>query len=226
MVTTSDSKGFVLAPKGDKGVAGAAAPDNGTIGFAPAADAPLGSNVLDIKTTTGGPVVVWFPQAQPKAPGRLLSELTALGYASNVKTRSVNDTAGAFDVTAQIEVLGANVGTTTGYTTVVYEPYQNGYQGATGWHRNDVVHGLVWSTRAPVSGHCTQAAPCPFSQFVAENPKATVITNNPPNGSTDGGNGIKFRVGQNSGGTDIGSEYLVDDVVYGFGTAVQYDFGG
>ena len=88
------------------------------------------------------------------------------------------------------------------------------------------MHGLVWSTRAPVSGHCTQAAPCPFSQFVAENPKATVITNSPPNGGTDGGNGIKFRVGQNSGGTDIGSEYLVDDVVYGFGTALQYDFGG
>ena len=43
-------------PKGDKGI-GAAALDNGTIGFAPAADAPLGSTVLDSRDA-GGPVVV------------------------------------------------------------------------------------------------------------------------------------------------------------------------
>jgi hypothetical protein len=97
---------------------------------------------------------------------------------------------------------------------VVFEPYNNGEAGLTAWHRSDVVHGKVWSTQALPSGDCSQAVPCAFSTFVAENPRATVLD-------------AKFRIGQNAGtpATDAG-EYQVDDVVYGFGPTVSYDLGG
>ena len=144
------------------------------------------------------------------AKGRLLSELTSFGYASKTVSRPNP----AYDVTAQIEVTGSSAAHfASGYTTVVYEPYVNGLQGATGFNRNDVVHGKVWSTQALPSGDCSRRCPAAFSTFVAQNPRAVVLD-------------AKFRIGQNSGTpvNDAG-EYLVDDVVYGFGTSVDYDLG-
>ncbi|MEO9176792.1 MAG: hypothetical protein ABI317_14865, partial [Gaiellales bacterium] len=209
-VTSANLQGFVLAPDGDNTPAygGPDAPGNGTVTFAPSSDAPLGANALDMKTITGKSVVVFLPSAGTK--GRLLSELTSFGYASKVVSQPSVDN----DVTAQIEVVGsAATHFGSGYTTVVFEPYVNGETGLTAWHRSDVVHGKVWSTQALPSGDCSQAVPCAFSTFVAENPRATVLD-------------AKFRIGQNSGtpATDAG-EYLVDDVVYGFGTTLDYDLG-
>jgi hypothetical protein len=209
-VTASNLQGFVLAPDGDNTPAygGPDAPGNGAVGFAPSADAPLGANALDMRTITGMSVAVFLPSAGTK--GRLLSELTSFGYASKVISQPGPDD----DVTAQIEVVGSTATHfASGYTTVVFEPYVNGEAGLTGWHRSDVVHGKVWSTKPLPSGDCSQAVPCPFSTFVAENPRATVLD-------------AKFRIGQNSGtpATDAG-EYLVDDVVYGFGTTMNFDLG-
>ncbi len=202
-VTAATLNGFVLAPDGDNGDV----PGNGVVSFVAAPDAPKGANVLDMQTTTGKSVVVYLPVAA----GRLLSELTSFGYASKV----VSAPNPAYDVTAQIEVVkssAAHFG--SGYTTVVFEPYVNGNQGVTGWHRNDVVHGKVWSTQALPSGDCSQAVPCPFSTFVAENPQAIVLS------------APKFRIGQNAGtpANDAG-HYQVDDVVYGFGTTLNFDLG-
>jgi hypothetical protein len=209
-VTAANLNGFVLAPDGDNTPAygGSDAPGNGTTTFVAASGSPKGSNVLDMQTTTGKSVVVFLPSAA----GRLLSELTSFGYASKVVTAPST----ALDVTAQIEVLHSSATHfSSGYTTVVYEPYVNGYQGTTGWHRNDVVHGKVWSTQALPSGDCSQAAPCSFATFVAENPQATIMS------------APKFRIGQNSGtpANDAGN-YQVDDVIYGFGSALNFDLGG
>jgi Collagen triple helix repeat (20 copies) len=209
-VTAANLNGFVLAPNGDNTPAygGSDTPGNGTTTFVTAANSPMGSSVLDMKTVTGKSVVVFLPSAA----GLLLSELTSFGYASKV-VASPNT---AYDVTAQIEVLHSSAKAfSNGYTTVVYEPYVNGYQGTVGWHRNDVVHGMVWSTKALPSGDCSQAAPCSFATFVAENPQATIMS------------APKFRIGQNSG-TPAGDagEYQVDDVIYGFGSALSFDLGG
>jgi hypothetical protein len=200
----------MLAPDGDNTSAygGTDAPGNGTTTFVGAAGAPLGTGALDMKTVTGKSVAAFLPAAGTK--GRLLSELTSFGYASKV----IAQPAPSNDVTAQIEVTGSTATHfLSGYTTVVFEPYVNGESGLTGWHRSDVVHGKVWSTQALPSGDCSQAAPCAFSTFVAENPRAIVAD-------------AKFRIGQNSG-TPAGDagEYLVDDVIYGFGTTVDYDLG-
>jgi hypothetical protein len=208
-VTAGHLNGFVLAPDGDNTAAfgGSDAPGNGSVAFVTAADAPKGTSVLDMQTTTGKSVVTFLPSAA----GRLLSELTSFGYASKVIASPNPD----YDVTAQIEVLNSSAPAfKSGYTTVVFEPYNNGNVGVTGWHRNDVVHGKVWSTKALPSGDCSQAVPCAFSTFVAENPKATIMS------------APKFRIGQNSGtpATDAG-EYQVDDVIYGFGSALNFDLG-
>jgi hypothetical protein len=203
-VTAADMHGFVFAPNGDDGDT----TPNGSVSFDAVTGAPKGANVLDMQTTTGRGVVVYLPVAA----GRLLSELTSFGYASNV----ISAPNPAYDVTAQIEVVGSSATHFgSGYTTVVFEPYLNGNQGAVGWHRNDVVHGKVWSSQALPSGDCSQSVPCPFSTFIAENPKATVLS------------APKLRIGQNGGtaATDAG-QYQVDDVIYGFGTAVNFDLGG
>lgn len=209
-VTATSLHGFVLAPDGDNTAAfgGPDAPGNGTVGFVADATAPLGSGALDMKTVTGKSVVSFLPAAG--ANGRLLSELTSFGYASKV----ISQPAPVNDVTAQIEVTGSTAAHfSSGYTTIVFEPYVNGESGLAGWHRSDVVHGKVWSTQALASGDCSQAVPCAFSMFVAQNPRAVVLDS-------------KFRIGQNSG-TPVsdGGEYLIDDVVYGFGTTVDYDLG-
>jgi Collagen triple helix repeat (20 copies) len=204
-VTQATLNGFVLAPNGDNG----AATPNGTVSFAAAADATRGSGVLDMETLTGKSVVAYLPAAA----GRLLSELTSFGYASKVITAANNNS--AYDVTAQIEVYrSSSTAFASGYTTVVFEPYMNGNQGTAGWHRNDMVHGKVWSTKALPSGNCSQALPCLFSQFVAENPLAIVLS------------APKLRVGQNSGtpANDAG-HYQVDDLIYGFGNTLNYDLG-
>jgi hypothetical protein len=209
-VTSETPRGFVLAPDGDNTPAfgGTDAPGNGTTSFVSAAGAPLGTGALDMTTVTGKSVAAFLPAAGAK--GRLLSELTSFGYASKV----IAQPAPANDVTAQIEVTGS-IAThfSSGYTTVVFEPYVNGESGLAGWHRSDVVHGKVWSTQALSTGDCSQAVPCAFSTFVAENPRAIVLD-------------AKFRIGQNSGTpAGDGGEYLVDDVIYGFGTTVNYDLG-
>ena len=203
-MTAANLNGFVLAPNGDKT---RPTSPNETLRFVTASDAPKGAGALDMQTTTGKSVVAYLPSAA----GRLLSELTSFGYASKV----ISQPNTAYDVTAQIEVYRSSATHfLSGYTTVVYEPYVNGYQGATGWHRNDVVHGKVWSTQALPSGDCSQAVPCPFSTFVAENPLAFVIS------------APKFRIGQNSGtALNDAGEYQVDDVIYGFGTALNFDLG-
>jgi hypothetical protein len=208
VVTAANLRGFELHPNGDNtpDFNGPDADGNGTVTFGPS-NGGLGMKSINMKTLNGKSVAVFLPAA----PGqRLLSEITSFAYSSKVIMRP----APAYDVTAQVEVFGANVGTASGYTTVVYEPANNSLSGATGWNRNDVVHGQVWSTHATVAGDCTQALPCSFQKFIAENPRSTVIR-------------AKFRIGQNSGttATDAG-EYLVDDVTFGYGNAVNYDLGG
>ena len=140
-----------------------------------------------------------------------IAELTHASYASLIHTQApiaVND------VDLKMEVYGADVGTSTGYTSVNYEPYQNAASETVDqWHRHSFDRGLVWSSHALTSGHCTQADPCPFSTFAMENPNAIVIT-------------VKFVIGQNNGDGWSGFEGYVDDFSYGFGPVVRYDLGG
>jgi hypothetical protein len=204
-------RGFTLAPKGDNGDTA----DNGTLSFEQPPVAPtLGTKSLKFTSTTGKPVVVYAPLPSGydavNGPRPLLGEVTKVSYGTLIHTQPQN----ALDIGFQFEVLKANVGTPSGYATVVFEPYHSGAsEQLDEWHRHSVDNSRVWSTRALPSGDCTQADPCPFRVFREENPYAEVLT-------------AKLRIGQNSGQGWSGFEGYVDDLSFGFGPVTRYDFGG
>jgi hypothetical protein len=215
VVDANNLRGFTLAPNGDNGDS----TPNGTVGFAtPPVAPPLGTQALKFTSSNGKTVVAYaFADTGATTPSAVdpadpaIAELTHASYASLIHTQAPVD---VNDVALKMEVYGADVGTASGYTTVNYEPYQNGSSNTVDqWHRHSFDRGLVWSSHDLTSGHCTQVSPCPFSTFAAENPNAIVIT-------------VKFVIGQNSGAGWSGFEGYVDDFSYGFGPVVRYDLGG
>jgi hypothetical protein len=218
VVTESNLFGWTLAPKGDNGDTS----DNGTLSFTtPPNPSALGSNALRMEAVTGKPVVAYdpFPGAGVPNSGTdhpLLKELTAASYESLIASSPNPD----LDIGFQIEVTGSTSThfPSTKYTTVVFEPYQNGESEVPNeWHRHYVTEGKVWSTQAASSAnptHCTQAVPCPFSQFVEENPESLIQT-------------IKLRIGQNNGAGWPSFVGYADDIRLNFdGDFVRYDMGG
>ena len=203
-------RGFTLAPKGDNGDTD----ENGSLAFTePPSDPTLGKRSLRFGSATGKPVAVYLPLPSGYSPSGqkpLLGELTKASYGSLIETQPQN----ALDVSFQIEVVKSTATRwPSGYTTVVYEPYQNGSsEKLDEWHRHSVDTGLVWSTQALPSGDCTQAKPCPFRTFVEQNPNAEVLT-------------VKLRIGQNSGEGWPGFVGYVDDISYGFGPVTRFDLG-
>ena len=202
-MTAANLNGFVLAPNGDNGDT----TPNGTVSFVAASDAPKGSNVLDMQTITGKNVVAYLPSAA----GRLLSELTSFGYASKVIQQPQHGIRrDRTDRGLQVERHALRVRLHHGRLRAVRQRLPGHSRLAP--QRRGARQGLEHP--ALPSGNCSQAVPCPFSTFVAENPQAYVIS------------APKFRIGQNSG-TPAGDagEYQVDDVIYGFGSALNYDLG-
>src|SRR5207344_1048293 len=107
------------------------------------------------------------------AQGKKIGELTDLTYATLVKSRNVNDTNGDGDIAMQMEVLhSASTHFLSGYGTLIFEPRNNGAQGATTWQRHNVTKGMVWFSQPLPSGNCTISVPCTFAQFQSENPNA------------------------------------------------------
>jgi hypothetical protein len=215
-VIDSKLRGWTLAPKGDSG----SSTDNGTLTFeAPPVSAPLGSGALRMVTSNGKTVAAYLPLPAGTAPAFApgvhpkLSDLTTAGYSS----LSNATPADSIDVSFQIEVTGASVGTSSGYATIVYEPYQNGRTATPGaFQRHDVRAGKLWATRAvvgAVAGECSQVSPCTMSRFMELNADAVVQT-------------VKLRIGQNSGLGWDGWVGYADDVRLGFdGDFVRYDLG-
>ena len=229
VVNEGNLQGWLLATYGDNsetpepGLPGGRGPEpayvvNGSLEFTtPPVTPPLGSKALEMRTTAGHPVVAYPPLPPGNPP--LLSELTSASYDSLIFSQP----SPATDVGFQIEVVGStSTHFGSGYTTVVFEPYQNGESETLDvWHHHVIAAGnsrtgKVWSTQAASSAnptHCTQASPCPIQQWIEENPKATVLD-------------AKLRIGQNSGAGWAGFVGYVDDVRLGFGEYVRYDLGG
>ena len=94
----------------------------------------------------------------------------------------------------------------SGYATIVYEPYQNGRLATPGaFQRHNVRAGKIWATRAvvgAVGGECSQASPCTMTRFMELNADAVVQT-------------VKLRIGQNSGLGWDGWVGYADDVRLG-----------
>ena len=164
---------------------------------------------MEMNNTTGLPLVVYLPQ-DGCSSHMLITQVHNASYESLVAARDSSDTSKVQDAAFQIEVTGADTGTPSGYTTVVYEPYLNGTQASTQWEIHDVTAGKVWSTRALTSTHCSHTTPCSFSTFQTENPRAKVVD-------------MKFKTGQSIGGSAGRVDVFLDDVQLNY---ARYDLGG
>jgi hypothetical protein len=224
VVTAGDLSGWLLAPYGDNSVVDGRGPDDGSddgvLNFTQPPVSDLGENALEMKTENGKTVVAYIPfpgaTTATQEDNPRLRELSTASYSSLIHAQPQ----AGLDINFKFEVLGAETGTGSGYTTVVFEPvYQPGNSEAlNAWHRHYVAGaGKVWSSHGLVgagAGKCTQGTPCTMSEFATFDPKAVVQTS-------------KLVIGQNSGAAWPGFDGLVDDVRLGFdGEFTRYDLGG
>lgn len=224
-VTAAALGGWLLAPYGDNSTVDGRGTENdvpnGTLTFAaPPAPAPLGSTALRYASKSGdyttdpdaGRSVVAYVPLPAAAENRMLTDLTTASYSSLIDSTPQ----AALDAAFKMEVTGAKtVAGGIGYTTMVFEPYQNGAsETADQWHRHNVRGGEVWSSRPLTSGDCTQANTCSVDTFLAQNPQAVVQS-------------AKVMIGQNSGQGWPNFVGFVDDVRFGFdGDYARYNLGG
>lgn len=115
-----------------------------------------------------------------RTAGVSLSSLSGLAY-------SVKNSSGGPETAYDVEVLTTG---SAGYTTFVYEPYENGHPlVANGnWNRySDLEGGLWWSTHIAASAAGGQSTPEPLSFFESLYPNAQAITYGIGQGSNNGG---------------------------------------
>jgi hypothetical protein len=165
---------------------------------------------FDASTAAGG---IGITHAYQQAP---LSTLSALTYTARVDKRP-NGTVNAPVI--HVTLTGANTGTTSGFTNLVFEPYQNGGTELSRTYTFDVTQGKLWSTRALSAGtpdQVDQAHLATLAQIAESNPNAKVIA-------------ISVDNGGSSADTISADDFAAaaDNLVVGFGASVDsYDFGG
>ena len=129
----------------------------GSVAFTEAYGAPagLGSGSLELKTdVTTAAKADYFTLAHAGTPIADVSELSYWTYQAPTGQAVVADPS----YQLQIDINGAATG---GFTTLVFEPYQNPTQGAivpATWQRWDVDAGLFWSSRTVTEGTCALVA--------------------------------------------------------------------
>ncbi len=132
----SSSSTVVVTPSNIQGWSMADTRPGGAVNFVEDATSPLPSGALQLTTdaTTTSKAQYLHAANTP------LSEVTELSYS----TKNVSGPAIA-DASYQ---LVANLKGTSGFTTLVYEPYQNGTVTPGIWENQDVSSGRFWSTRS------------------------------------------------------------------------------
>lgn len=176
----------VVTPTNTQGWSTADTRPGGAVNFVVDATAPSGKGALQLTTdaTTTAKAQYLHDTNTP------LANVTDLSYYT--KQNSASFVAG--DPSYQLPVcLGGVTGSTcTGFTTFVFEPYENGTVVPSVWQSWDVAAGQFWSTRSFSNGTCTVVAGAggaPFytlAQLKAACPNAAVVqfgvnigTNNP-----------------------------------------------
>jgi hypothetical protein len=144
-----------------------------------------------------------------------LSTLTSLRYSFHVNKRPDDLSAPTLHVT----LLNANTGTPTGFTNLVFEPYNNLTTGIGQPYTLDAISGKWWTTRALNVGtpdEIARQATVSLEQISQTNANAVVA-------------GISVTNGGSSSNTIPVDEFDAgaDELIVGFGDAfTRYDFGG
>jgi len=149
----------------------------GTVAFVPDAFSPFPPGALELTTdaTTTAKAQYLHSALTP------LSSVTTLGY----YTKQVSGPPLYADPSYQLVMcLNGAAPATCGFTTLVFEPYQNPLQGPIvpgAWQKWDVAAGLFWSTRTVTCGNGTvtgtRGGPATYSLAQIQNlcPNAVVV---------------------------------------------------
>lgn len=147
----------------------------GTVNFVNDPTSPYGSGALQLKTDSTNAAKAQFLNGDEA--GTALSDVTELSYYT--KQNSASFSAGLPSFQLAIDTDGT-IGDGLGFTTLVYEPYNNFGNAAVQnntWQQWDVDAGTFWSSRS-VGGLTAGAGGPPFysiQQVLALNPNAVVV---------------------------------------------------
>lgn len=132
----SSTETLVVTPTNLRGWTTADTRPGGTVAFILDSTAPAGTGALQLTTdaTTAAKAQFMHSASTP------LSEVTALSYYSKQNSASFVEGAASYQ-------LAVNLCGTTGFTTFVFEPYQNGIVAPGTWQSWDVDAGQMWSSQ-------------------------------------------------------------------------------
>jgi len=173
----------------------------GSVSWTDAMGAPSGLGSAALELTTDETTSAKADLINHALSGMRLADLQQLGYWTY--QRSASSTGG--DASLQLQVL---VNGTSGFTTLVFEPYENGTVANGQWQHWDAAAGQFWSTRTtPDGGLAAGHGGAPFYTLADVQglyPDAVVV-------------GVGVNVGTYNPGYDVGVDGVqVNDTVYDF----------
>lgn len=191
----------VVTPSNTQGWSSADTRTGGTVSFVGDSSSPLPMGALKLVTDSTTTSKAQYMREAASIP---LSQITTLGYATKQNAASFADGTASYQ-------LVVNVAGTTGYTTFVYEPYNNSQSITPGtWQTWDVDAGQFWSSRDVTcsGGNFTAGGGgAPFytlNDIKTKCPEAVVL-------------GYGVNIGSNNPGYDIETDAVVfNDVTYDF----------
>lgn len=201
----------VVTPTDTQGWSTADTRTNGDVDFVADADTLFGEGALSLKTGDGTPSPSQDKAQYMHAANTPLSSVTDLSYATKQVTASFVDGLPSYQLVIDAD---GTVGDNVGFTTLVYEPYQQ--SGATvtpnTWQSWDVDAGSFWSSRNVASenangGLIAGGGGAPFYSLAdvkAKYPNAVVV-------------GFGVNVGSNNPNWDTRADGVVfNDKTYDF----------
>lgn len=190
-----------VTPANSQGWSTASTTSGGSVNFITDATSPLPDGALQLTTDATTAAKAQYLHAA-NVP---LTGITDLSYSTKQNSAPF---LGA-DASYQL-LVDLNGATTGGFTTLVYEPYQNGTVVPGEWQTWDVDAGQFWSTRAFSDGTCVTVSGgggAPFyslANLQATCPNAVVI-------------GYGVNIGSNNPSYDVEvDKFVFNDVTYNF----------
>jgi hypothetical protein len=138
----------VVTPSDTQGWSTADTRPGGAVNFVSDPTSPYPSGALQLTTDATTTAKAQYLKAENAA----LADVTALSYYTKQNSGPIH-AAAAYQL--PVDLNGAGTG---GFTTFVYEPYQNGVVTNGNWQQWDVDAGQFWSTRSFSEGSCTVVA--------------------------------------------------------------------
>lgn len=151
------STSVVVTPTNTQGWSTADTRPAGTVGFVadPTARAGLGALQLTTDSTTAAKAQYLHATDTP------LSQVSELGYWTKQNAASFAQGDPSFQLVACLGGFDTGTSTCSGFTTFVFEPYENTAQGTViskVWQPWDVDAGQMWSSRSYANGGCSVTA--------------------------------------------------------------------